>query len=87
MNDLQGLMCLFTKYIILFRLTHCILFFKMVNAVVVFPATNSITFYFKKLFIFVVLKPSSDHLKEDMYDVLTSIHDIFSLYLFRLQFM
>lgn len=46
----------------------------MVNAVVIFPATNSITFYFKKLFIFVVLKPSSDHLKEDMYDVLTSMY-------------
>lgn len=88
MNALQGLMCLFTKYIlyiILFRLTHCNPFFS--NAVVIFPATNSITFYFKKLFIFVVLKPSADHLKEDMYDVLTSIHDIFSLYLFRLQFM
>lgn len=46
----------------------------MVNAVVIFPATNSITFYFKKLFIFVDLKPSSDHLKEDMYDVLTSMY-------------
>lgn len=46
----------------------------MVNAVVIFPANNSITFYFKKIFIFVVLKPSTDHLKEYMYDVLTSMY-------------
>lgn len=68
MNALQGLMCLFTKYIyyIYYIMTDKYqekivqintlqpYFFEMVNAVVIFPATNSITFLFLKNYLFLL---------------------------------